>query len=72
LASNNIDRIFLHQNDDDYKLAEEFQQKHHLSAHLIDHIHQRIQMSRMSLQSARQLDSQKQNWNEELFTHSKK
>lgn len=44
-----MDRIFLHQHDDDYRLAEEFQTKHGLSGLFVEHIYQRIKASRDSL-----------------------
>jgi hypothetical protein len=45
------DRIFLHQNDDDYKLADEFVEKHSLDLSLVQHIYDRITFSRRSVEA---------------------
>jgi hypothetical protein len=45
------DRIFLHQNDDDFKLAQEFVEKHALEPSLAHHIHERIDFSRRSVEA---------------------
>jgi len=39
LDANKVDRIFLHQNDDDHALAVEFVNKHNINKMLVMHIH---------------------------------
>ena len=43
---NTTDRIFLHQNDDDYRLAQHFIHKNHLNTNLVQHIYHKIAFSR--------------------------
>jgi hypothetical protein len=50
IEAGKTDRIFLHHNDDDYRLAQEFVEKHDLDPALVEHIYERIAFSRRSVE----------------------
>lgn len=56
---NRSDRIFMHQNDDDYRLAEEFADKHSLSSSIVPHIHDRIRLSRIAILQSSKVEQKK-------------